>query len=82
MEKILLVEDNPAASARIRTFIQKMDPGYEVIVFPMAGGGLFLRLPGDHFPVYFRYTAGRLQGDEPGETASGAGSLPVYPHSV
>lgn len=62
MEKILLVEDNPAASARIRTFIQKMDPGYEVIVFPMAGGGLFLRLPGDHFPVYFRYTAGRLQG--------------------
>lgn len=37
MEKILLVEDNPAASERIRNFIQKIDPGYEVIVFPMAG---------------------------------------------
>ena len=37
MEKILLVEDNPAASERIRKFIENIDPGDEVIVFPMAG---------------------------------------------
>ena len=37
MEKILLVEDNPVASERIRRFIQKIDPGYEVIVCSMAG---------------------------------------------
>lgn len=33
----MLVEDNPAASGRISKFIQTIDPGYEVIVFKMAG---------------------------------------------
>lgn len=37
MEKILLVEDNPAASERIKKFIKNIDPGYEVIVFSKAG---------------------------------------------